>query len=113
MAPPSRAPVGLALVLLLAALAPVARPGAPLERPVPAHGGLRLLYAAPLDPNREPAPVLALLPGLGPTRAAAVAAGRPYCRLEDLLRVRGIGPGTLRKLSGRVHFPRPPAACRP
>ena len=111
MAPPSRAAGGLALALVLAALAPVATPGPSAPRPVPAHGGLRLLHGAPLDPNREPAPVLALLPGLGPTRAAAVVAGRPYCALQDLLRVRGIGPGTLRKLAGRVYFPRPPAPC--
>ena len=111
MASPARAPVALALALLLGALVPVARPGPSAPRPVPAHGGSRLLHAAPLDPNREPAEVLALLPGLGPTRAAAVVAGRPYCSPDDLLRVRGIGPGTLRKLSGRLYFPRPPARC--
>jgi hypothetical protein len=111
VASPTRPAGGLALALLLTALVPAVRSGPSLERPVPAHGGSRLLYGAPLDLNREPAEVLALLPGLGPMRAAAVVAGRPYCTLDDLARVPGIGPVTLRRLAGHVHFPRPPAPC--
>jgi competence ComEA-like helix-hairpin-helix protein len=41
---------------------------------------------------------LEALPGIGPTLAQRIIAGRPYHRLEDLDRVKGIGPKTLEKL---------------
>ncbi|HEX9581021.1 MAG TPA: helix-hairpin-helix domain-containing protein [Gemmatimonadales bacterium] len=52
---------------------------------------------------------LAQLPGIGPTRAAAIVADRkargPYRRPEDLQRVPGIGPATVARLKGRVRVP--------
>lgn len=41
---------------------------------------------------------LELLPGVGPVTAARIVAGRPYSRLEDLLRVKGIGEKSLERL---------------
>jgi competence protein ComEA len=45
---------------------------------------------------------LGLLPGIGPSKAAAIVAyrarGRRFERVEDILRVRGIGRATFRRL---------------
>jgi hypothetical protein len=58
------------------------------------------LAALPRDAARRPPPPRPL-PGIGAVRARAIAearARRPFCRLEDLERVAGIGEGTLRRL---------------
>lgn len=39
------------------------------------------------------------LPKVGPTLAARIRAGRPYRDLDDLDRVKGVGPATLRVLA--------------
>ena len=41
---------------------------------------------------------LETLPGVGPATAQKIIAGRPYARLEDILRVSGIGERTLERL---------------
>ena len=81
------------------------------ERVVPERGPARLLYGAPLDANREPAEVLALLPGIGPARARAIVSARPLCSLAELDQVSGIGPVTLRTLRGSIAFPVHPRNC--
>ena len=93
----------LALALLL--LARATPRGTGTERPLggpPEHGAARLLWGLPLDLNREEARDLEALPGIGPGRAREIVAGRPYCTVEDLDRVHGIGPVTLRRVAGRV-----------
>ncbi|MGB8929692.1 MAG: helix-hairpin-helix domain-containing protein [Anaeromyxobacteraceae bacterium] len=59
-------------------------------------GEERLLLGLPLDVNRAGARELAFVPGLTPTLAAEVVADReeggPFSSVEELLRVRGIGP---------------------
>lgn len=99
-----------AALLLRAASDPTTPPRTELRRS-PATGGARLLYGEKLDPNREPAEVLALLPGVGPARAAAIVAARPHCSLVDIDRVPGIGPATLRALSKFLAFPDLPGHC--
>lgn len=42
------------------------------------------------------------LPGIGPTLAARIVAGRPFGSLDDLDRVKGIGPAKLRALAPLV-----------
>jgi len=69
----------------------------------PIRGPARRLFGLPLDPNRASPACLETLPGIGPSRAAAIAAARssaPFCKFTDLDRVPGIGPRTLEKLSG-------------
>ncbi len=44
------------------------------------------------------------LPGVGPKLAARIVAGRPYNSLEDLDKVKGVGPSMLTKLSPLVKF---------
>ncbi len=62
----------------------------------------RLLVGLPLDPNTADADLLEQLPGIGPARAAAIVderrAGGPFAAVDDLIRVRGIGPATLDEL---------------
>lgn len=88
-----------------AATPPLARAAAP------AFGATRLLYGERLDLNREPAEALAVLPGIGPSRAEAIVAGRPHCSLVDLDRIPGIGPATLARLAGAAGFPALPPNC--
>lgn len=111
-----RAPVAalvVALILLASALPlvrDVARPG---STPPPQAGAARLLWGLPLDLNREDERTLEVLPGIGPTRARAIRAARPFCRVSDLRRVDGIGPVTLSRLAGRLTISPPrPISCR-
>ncbi|MBA2565324.1 MAG: helix-hairpin-helix domain-containing protein [Gemmatimonadetes bacterium] len=70
---------------------------------------------SPLDPNLATPAELDRLPGVGP--ATALRWGRvrlsdgPFIALEDLRRVRGLGPKRLAKLAPHLRF-RPPAARR-
>jgi len=69
----------------------------PLDRP-PAQrleGPARRLFGLPIDPNRADAVTLETLPGIGPVRARAIIeerCRRPFASLDDLQRVRGLGP---------------------
>ena len=66
------------------------------------RGPVRRLFGLPLDPNRADASTLETLPGIGPARAQAIVRERCRRRFEsptDLLRVHGIGPRTLARLS--------------
>jgi len=62
-------------------------------------GDERLLLGLPLDPNRASARELGFLPGLSAGLAAEVVLereqGGAFRSLDDLLRVRGIGPRRL------------------
>jgi competence protein ComEA len=61
------------------------------------RGPARLLFGLHLDPNRAAPRELEALPGIGPARAAAIAAERcrrPFASTADLARVRGLGPRT-------------------
>lgn len=90
------ASVAVALVLSGAAAARdgAARTPAPACRPLP------------VDLNAAGTAELSLLPGVGPSLAAAIVADRersgPFRRPEDLDRVRGIGPATLARLLPHV-----------
>lgn len=48
--------------------------------------------------NRASQAELEALPGIGPKLAERILAGRPYASVDDLDRVKGIGPATVRKL---------------
>lgn len=68
-----------------------------------------------LDPNHASAAELDRLPGVGPSTAAALVRSReedgPYRRLDDLLRVRGLGPALLGRI--RPHLDLPAGAAAP
>jgi competence protein ComEA len=60
----------------------------------------------PVDVNRATAEELDALPGVGPATAAAIVAERerngPFLTVDELTRVRGIGPAKLEALAGLV-----------
>ncbi|TDR56668.1 competence protein ComEA [Halomonas ventosae] len=62
----------------------------------------------PIDVNSADAELLAELPGIGETRAAAIVEDReangPYESAEDLTRVSGIGEATVEGLADQVTF---------
>jgi competence protein ComEA len=70
-------------------------PGAP--RPLAADE--RLVLGVGVDPNTAPAEVLAHVPGLSPALAREIVRDRaergPFASVDDLDRVRGIGPQRL------------------
>jgi competence protein ComEA len=55
-----------------------------------------------IDINTASERLLLTLPGVGPVTARRLIEGRPYHRVEDLLRVPGIGPVRLEALRLRV-----------
>ena len=61
-----------------------------------------MLFGLPIDPNSADPLTLETLPGIGPARAQAWVAARNQRAFEskdDLLRIHGIGPRTLGKLT--------------
>jgi hypothetical protein len=124
---PARAAALLAaLALLQGGAAPSAREVAPCPAPhalpaapgalvrvrcgaaagaVPLGGAEGLLFGLPLDLGAADPGALEALPGIGPSRAAAIAreaAERPFCSVAELERVPGIGPVTRRRLAAWV-----------
>ncbi len=58
--------------------------------------------AQPTDVNAADGDELDGLPGIGPALAARVIEARPFADVDDLVRVRGIGPVTVERLRPRV-----------
>jgi competence protein ComEA len=101
-----------ALVLLLAAafaLSPALSRAVASNRPASA-----VSIADPIDVNQASAAELSLLPGVGPSLAAAIVADResrgPFRRPQDIDRVRGIGPSILARILPHVTVGAPAAA---
>lgn len=85
---------------------PVAHPGGT---------GRTRMAAADLAALRQPVPLnhasvqeLTSLPRVGPVLARRIVESRPFASVDELLRVRGIGPVTLERLRPRVRID-PPA----
>lgn len=61
--------------------------------------------AAPVDVNHADEQTLQTLPGVGPALARRIVEARkqkPFTSVNDLTRVSGIGPATVKRLRGRV-----------
>lgn len=58
-----------------------------------------------IDPNTASLRQLESLPRVGPATARAIVEGRPYARIEDLTKVRGIGPASLESLRPLLLIP--------
>ena len=68
-------------------------------------GPVRRLFELPIDLNCADLATLQVLTGIGPVRARAIERerrGRPFARVDELVRVPGIGPKTLAHLRGSV-----------
>ena len=66
-----------------------------------------------IDLNRAPVTELMRLPGVGQRKAQAIVAHRqkaPFRKPEDVLQVKGFGPGWLQKVKGNVTVGGAPAA---
>ena len=101
-----------ALVLLVAAafsLSPALSRAVASSRPASA-----VSTADPIDVNQASAAELSLLPGVGPSLAAAIVADREsrgaFRRPQDLDRVRGIGPAILARILPHVTVGSPATA---
>lgn len=59
-----------------------------------------------IDLNRATSEQLDTLPGIGPSKAAAIVAYReehgPFQTIEDIMKVKGIGPATFDKLKSLI-----------
>lgn len=80
---------------------PIAQAPAPAPRPAPAAAKKVQPGDAPINVNTASADELQRLPGVGPVMAQAIIAARtakPFDNVNDLDRVKGIGPKTLEKL---------------
>lgn len=64
----------------------------------------------PVDVQTASAEELASLPGIGPALAGRIIAGRPYASVDELERVKGIGPKRLAAIRERA---RVAASLRP
>jgi competence protein ComEA len=84
-------------------LLPPRAPALPSE--APSVRGSRRTFR-PVDLNRANQRALQSLPGIGPAKARAILEDRerrgPFERVEDLARVRGIGPATLKRIAPRA-----------
>jgi competence protein ComEA len=101
-----------AAVLLLAAagsIVPVLSRAAAPGRPETA-----VSVADPINVNQASAAELSLLPGVGPSLAAAIVSDResrgPFRRPQDIDRVRGIGPSILARILPHVTVGAPATA---
>ncbi len=68
--------------------------------------GVRAVVDPPVhlvDVNDASEAELAILPGIGPSRARAIAGGRPFGSIEELTRVSGIGPRTVERIRNHAH----------
>ena len=92
-----RAAAAVLLLAAAAAMVPVLSRAAAPNRPESA-----VSVADPINVNEASAAELSLLPGVGPSLAAAIVADRdsrgPFRRPQDIDRVRGIGPAILARI---------------
>ena len=112
----------LAILVLVAvgvlALSVVRRP-AIISDPAPSHPALYDDLQDRLDPNTASAAELAVLPGIGPSKAQAILdyrAAQPmpaFRQPMDLTRVHGIGEVTAAKLAPYLHFAEARPASQP
>jgi competence ComEA-like helix-hairpin-helix protein len=61
-----------------------------------------LKTALKININTASSEELQELPFIGPKRAEGIIAARPYAKIEDIMKVHGIGPKTFEKIKDRI-----------
>lgn len=74
----------------------------------PLGAAQRLALGLRIDVNTASSTELQVVSGIGPATARRIVARRPYARLVDLERVRGIGPTRRAALTASLTLARPP-----
>ncbi len=75
---------------------------APHPTAPPVRSAITVAVAGRINVNTATLAELDTLPGIGPKTAQLIVDGRPYAQVDDLLKVKGIGPATLAKLADLV-----------
>lgn len=75
-----------------------------IEEVVPADELPQSLRGRRVDVNHASPSELQRLPRVGPATAARIIEARPFTSIDDLLRVRGIGPSTLEGIAPEVYI---------
>jgi competence protein ComEA len=70
--------------------------------PAQSHAPAASAQQGPIDLNRATAEELDALPGVGPSTAAKIIAGRPYASIDELTAKKVVGAATFAKLKGLV-----------
>lgn len=100
--------------IALGALAARHRHARPAEAPIPIAAPRGVEDAGPLDLNRADADALVALPRIGPALARRIVEDRerngPFRDVDDLDRVRGVGPATVEAIRPMVVAGPAPAA---
>lgn len=104
-----RAAAAVLVIAAAASMVPALSRAASPNRPDAA-----VAVADPIDVNQASAAELSLLPGVGPSLAAAIVADRAtrgaFGRPQDIDRVRGVGPAILARILPHVTVGVPAAA---
>ena len=99
-APPDAAPAAAAAKAAapVAATAPAATVTTPAKSAQPATTASKEI----ININTATKKQIGSLPGIGDAKAQAIIAGRPYAKIEDIMKVKGIKQGLFNKIKGRI-----------
>lgn len=82
--------------------APAAPAAAPVTHPAKAPAAPKLAPGELVNINTAPKELLDALPGIGPVKAQAIIEGRPYAKIEDVMKVKGIKEGEFGKIKNLI-----------
>jgi competence protein ComEA len=98
-----------ALTLFVSAWAALAQVAYSQQKSTATGNDTEAQSQAPVNVNTADAKTLATLPGVGPATAQHIIDGRPYHKLADLEKVKGLSASKVEALKGKVSFAQPKA----
>jgi competence protein ComEA len=81
---------------------PQAAPAAAVEKKEPAPAAAKLAPGEKVNINTAPKEDLDKLPGIGPVKAQAIIEARPFEKIEDVMKVKGIKQGEFGKIKDLI-----------